>query len=199
MSDTNGSIPVPERTAEVEVGRRVVPVWLIFLFFLLVYWGMVYFDQRGGWFAQEVYIPYHSMDEVLKYQPPPIGDDPLRGRPLFEQTCAPCHNSDGSGKPGQAPPFVHSEWVVGSPDRMIRIPLVGLTGPIQVNGQEYNLSMPAMGAGLKDDELAAVLTYIRHSWGSKDSKITPEQVKAVRAELGTRTQPWTAAELLAIP
>jgi mono/diheme cytochrome c family protein len=181
-----------------DVGRRPVPVWLILLLFLLIYWGMVYFDECGGWFAQEVYIPYRSLDEVQRYQPP-SGDDTARGKAMFENVCAVCHNSDGSGKPGQAPPFVRSEWVTSSPDRIIRIPLVGLSGPIQVNGLEYNLSMPAMGAGLKDDELAAVLTYIRQTWGSKDSKITPAQVAAVRAVVGNRTQPWAAAELLSIP
>jgi len=59
--------------------------------------------------------------------------------------------------------------------------------------------MPNMGASLSDDDLAAVLTYIRQSWGNKASAITPEQVKAVKAEVGNRTQPWTAAELMAIP
>jgi mono/diheme cytochrome c family protein len=73
-----------------------------------------------------------------------------------------------------------------------------LAGPIEVNGQEWNLAMPAMGAALPDDDLAAVLTYIRQSWGNKATAITPEQVKAVRAEVGNRTQPWTADQLNAI-
>ena len=58
--------------------------------------------------------------------------------------------------------------------------------------------MPAMGATLSDDDLAGVLTYIRQSWGNKASAITPEQVKAVKAEVGNRTQPWTADELNAL-
>jgi hypothetical protein len=44
-----------------------------------------------------------------------------------------------------------------------------------------------------------VLTYIRQSWGNKASEITAEEVKAVRAQVGSRTQPWTAAELNAVP
>jgi len=51
---------------------------------------------------------------------------------------------------------------------------------------------------LPDDDLAAVLTYIRQSWGNKASAITPEQVKAVRAEVGNHTQPWTAGQLNAV-
>jgi hypothetical protein len=85
--------------------------------------------------------------------------------------------------------------VLGDAHRMIRIPLAGLTGPVKVKDQEWNLSMPAMGATLSDDDLAAVLTYIRQSWGNKASEITPDEVKAIRAKVGNRTQPWTIAEL----
>ena len=67
-----------------------------------------------------------------------------------------------------------------------------------MNGKEWNLAMPNMGAALSDDDLAAVLTYIRQSWGNKASPVTPEQVKAVKAKVGNRSQPWTAQELEAI-
>ncbi len=184
-----------EAASEVQAERRPVPVWLLFLLFILLYWTMVYFDEHGGWFAPEVYSPYRSLTELEMYQPA-AGGNKDRGRTVYENVCALCHNTDGAGKPGQAPPFVKSEWALGSANRMIRIPLAGLTGPVTVNSQEYNLpSMPAMGAALSDDDLAAVLTYIRQSWGNNASEITPEQVKAVRAQVGNRTQPWTAAEL----
>jgi mono/diheme cytochrome c family protein len=58
--------------------------------------------------------------------------------------------------------------------------------------------MPAMGAALSDEDLAAVLSYIRQSWGNKASAITPDQVKAIRAQVGNRSQPWTAEELNAV-
>jgi mono/diheme cytochrome c family protein len=196
--------PEPQQTlpmtaeAEPQAGRTAVPVWLIVLLFLLLYWGMVYFDQHSGWFDARVYAPYQSAVELARYQPPTGGPDLSRGKAVYENICGLCHNNDGSGKPGQAPPFAGSEWVLGSPNRMIRIPLAGLAGPVQVKDQPWNLAMPAMGAALSDDDLAAVLTYIRQSWGNKASTLTPEQVKAVRAEVGNRTQPWTAAELNAI-
>jgi mono/diheme cytochrome c family protein len=176
--------------------RQPVPVWLFVLLFVMLYWGMVYFDQRSGWFAAEVYTPYRSVVELQIYQP--IGTGPGPGKAIFESNCALCHNSDGTGKPGQGPPFVGSEWVLGSPNRMIRIPENGLTGPVKVKDQEYNLNMAGMGHDLKDADLAAVLSYIRSSWGNKASAITPAQVKAVRAEVGNRNQPWTAKELESI-
>ena len=184
--------------AEPQAGRIPVPVWLIVLFFLLLYWGMVYFDQHSGWFDAQVYTPYRSGAELVLYQPPIGGPDLSRGKAVYENICGLCHNNDGSGKPGQAPPFAGSEWALGNPNHMIRIPLAGLAGPVEVKGQQWNLAMPAMGAALPDDDLAAVLTYIRQSWGNKASAITPEQVKAVRAAVGSRTQPWTADQLKAI-
>ena len=183
---------------EPQAGRIPVPVWLIVLLFLLLYWGMVYFDQHSGWFDAQVYTPYRSSAELALYQPPAGGPDLARGKAVYENICGLCHGNDGLGKPGQAPPFVGSEWALGSQNRMIRIPLAGLAGPIQVNGQPWNLAMPAVGATWPDDDLAAVLTYIRQSWGNKASAITPEQVKAVRAAVGNRSQPWTATELNAI-
>ena len=192
------SQPAPSMDAEPTAGRRAVPVWLLVLLFALLYWGMVYFDQRGAWANPQVYLPYHSFVELQRFQPPTTEGNEL-GRQFFENVCALCHNTDGTGKPGQGPSFVDSEWVKGSPNRMIRIPLSGLTGPITVKGQEYNLSMTAMGASMTDEQLAAVLTYIRQSWGNKAAPITPAQVKAVRAEVGNRSQPWTAAELSNLP
>ncbi len=190
---------MPPEPAEPRAGNLPVPVWLMVLLFVLLYGGMVFFDRYSGWFDAEVYMPYTSLADLQAYQPRGGGPSPERGRAVYENICALCHNSDGKGKPGQAPLFVGSEWVMGSPNRMIRIPLSGLSGPVQVKGTEWNLSMPAMGAALSDDDLAAVLTYIRQSWGNKASPITPEQVKTVRAQLGSRSQPWTAEQLKAVP
>jgi len=173
----------------------VVPVWLFIVLFVLLYIGMYYFDHQGGWFNPQVYAPYKSFAELQNFQPPTGGVNLERGKTVYENVCALCHNTDGSGKPGQAPPFVGSEWVLGSPARVVRIPLVGLTGPVKVKDQEWNLSMPAMGAALSDEDLAAVLSYMRQSWGNKAAAIMPEQVKAIRTEVGGRSQLWTVPEL----
>ena len=177
--------------AEPHARPTPAPVWLFVLLFLILYGGMIYFDSHGGSFNPQVYAPYRSLAGLTLYQPPASGPDLARGKAVYENVCGLCHNTDGTGKPNQAPPFAGSEWVLGSLNRMIRIPLLGLSGPIKVKDQEWNLAMPNMGAALSDDDLAAVLTYIRRSWGNQASAITPEQVKAVRAELGNRNQPAT--------
>ncbi len=185
--------------AEPRAEDRPAPVWLLFLLLFLLYCGFIYFDRHSGWFNPEVYAPYNSFVELQSYQPRAAASPLERGKAVYENICGLCHNTDGMGKPGQAPPFVGSDWVLGSANRMIRIPMYGLSGPVKVNGADWNLSMPAMGASLSDDDLAAVLTYIRPSWGNKGSTVTPEQVKAVHAEVGNRSQPWTADQLNAIP
>jgi mono/diheme cytochrome c family protein len=193
--ERDSTITMTAEAAEPKASRRAVPVWLFVFLLVLLYWGMFYFDQRSGWGNAYVYAPYRSVEHVQLYQPPTGGADLGRGKAVYENVCALCHNVDGSGKPGQAPPLSGSEWVTGNPNRVIRIPLSGLTGPITVKGQEWNLAMPAMGAALSDEDLAAVLTYMRKSWGNSGSEITAEQVKKVRSEVGNRSQPWTAAEL----
>ncbi len=171
-----------------------VPIWLFFLTFVLLFWGMYYFDRKGGWFSPEVYTPYHSMDELAALQPA-SGGSSARGKVVYENICALCHGVDGNGKPNQAPTLAGSEWVNGSIPRLARIPLAGLAGPITIKGEQWNLAMPAMGAALSDEDLAAVLSYMRASWGNKTSEVTPAQVKAVRDEVGGRTQPFTAEQL----
>lgn len=186
--------------AEPRAGAAAMPIWLLVSLLVIFFFGGLYFDARGGWFSPQVYAPYESPAQLALFQP--TGDDGgiARGKVVYEQACALCHGSDGLGKPGQAPPFAGSEWVVtDNVGHLIRIPLQGLVGPIKVKGVEWNLAMPAMGAALSDDDLAALLTYMRNAWGNKASIVTPEQVKAVRAATASRTQPWTGPELNALP
>jgi mono/diheme cytochrome c family protein len=200
-------ISEPSQPGKTNVGQREpsasrapIPIWLIILLFLLLWWGMVYFDQHGGWFQPEVYAPYQSVEQLVEYQVPTGGGGFMGpGKINFEKNCALCHQNDGLGKPGQFPPLSGSEWVLGTPNRFVRIPLVGLSGQITVHGQQWNSAMPAMGAAMNDEDLAATLSYIRNSFGNKGDEITADQVKAIRAQIGNRSQPFTSDELSKIP
>ena len=108
--------------------------------------------------------------------------------------CTGCHGQNGEGGV-IAPPLAGSEWVTGPISNLIRIQLRGLQGPITVAGKEYN--MPGGMAALSyqtDDQIAGVLTYIRNSFGNKASSVKPEQVAALRSEVGKPA--CTAAELI---
>ncbi len=120
------------------------------------------------------------------------------GRTIYAGTCLPCHQPHGRGIDGLAPPLTNSEWVEGSGERLVRIVLHGVRGPIRVDGRNYNLDMPPLG-GLPDEDLAAVLTYVRRAWGNTGPPLTAEYIRTQRNDTRTRTEPWTQAELLKLP
>ncbi|MEO8335483.1 MAG: cytochrome c [bacterium] len=106
----------------------------------------------------------------------------IDGAAVF-QRCASCHQATGAGIPGIYPPLAGSEIVAGPPARVIGIVLRGLSGPVVVRGATYNAAMPPFGTGqpLSDAEVAAVLTYVRSSWGNASPPITPQEVARERA------------------
>jgi mono/diheme cytochrome c family protein len=117
------------------------------------------------------------------------------GKRVFDKNCVGCHQATGQGIPGAFPPLVGSEWVTGPPETVVRILLFGLQGPVQVRGATFNGAMPAWKDVLKDEEIAAVATYIRE-WAPNAAPAVPaDQVAAQRKALAGRTAPWTAAEL----
>lgn len=179
-----------------------IPVWFFVALLLLLYWGMIHLDRYSGGFSSFVYGPYRSYNQLADLAPK-SGPEMLiaRGETVYGMVCVACHQQSGAGSPGQYPPLAGSEWVVGPANRLIRIPLHGLTGNVTVKGEAWDKNMPAFGTTppLDDDEsLAAVLTFVRQAFGNKAGPITPEQVKAVRADTASRSSPWTADELLKI-
>jgi mono/diheme cytochrome c family protein len=120
-----------------------------------------------------------------------------KGKELYTTIRRGCHQPSGFGVEGLAPPLVDSEWVLGAPDRIVRILLHGVTGPIRVNNRTFALEMPPLGAALDDQSVAATLTDIRREWGHTASAVSPAQVTSIRASIGNRTAPWTEGELLA--
>lgn len=119
------------------------------------------------------------------------------GGQLFTLYCSACHGADGKGATGGTfPPLAGSPWLKGDGERAIKIVLHGLEGPVNVLGKDYNLAMPPQGAMLPDDQIAAILTHVRSSWGNKESAISPQQVKANRKATAARSAPWTSEEIL---
>lgn len=119
------------------------------------------------------------------------------GEQLYTQYCSACHGTDGKGATGGAfPPLAGSPWVHGNPKRAVAIVIHGLHGPIEVNGKAYNLEMPPQGAVLTDDEIMEILNHVNTSWGNKGEAVKRDLIRVTRAEFASRTEPWTAPELL---
>jgi mono/diheme cytochrome c family protein len=115
-----------------------------------------------------------------------------------EAHCITCHQADGQGLPAaQFPPIAKSNWVTGNPERLIRLAMHGLMGPIEVNGVKMPGQVPMTAfKGLSDDELAGVLTFVRNSFGNQAPPIQPSQVAKVRAATKDRNGFYTPDELL---
>jgi putative heme-binding domain-containing protein len=115
--------------------------------------------------------------------------------------CMTCHQPTGNGLGNVYPSLTGSPWVVGSEERLIKATLHGLWGKMEVNGKTYDPAlgvppMTAFGSLLDDKELAAVLTFVRNSWGNKAPVVSAETVKKVRAANTSRTVFWKPEELL---
>ena len=117
-----------------------------------------------------------------------------RGAAVYARTCIACHQPTGLGLPPVFPPLANAPIVAGNPELPVKFILQGLMGPITVNGMTYNSMMPPV-AGVSDDDIADVLTYVRQSFGNQANAVTADQVKAIRAATAGRTTMWTTAEL----
>ena len=183
---------------------RLLPLNLLFLFSGLIFFGGTYLGRYAGHFSPNIFNENVAHGSGAGAAAAPANPVEV-GKKLFNNAaCNTCHQPTGLGVPGAFPPLVNSDWVTGSEERLIRIVLHGITGPIKVNGVDYNSAMPAFGrvAGSgynwTDDKVAAVLTYIRQEWGNQAGPITTEKVAEVRAKEGDH-KPWLAADLEKLP
>ena len=111
------------------------------------------------------------------------------GRDRYLASCAGCHQPSGAGLTGVANSLAGSRWVTGDPGLLIRIAL---------HGKDGAMLMPPVGGSMTNEELAAVLTYIRRSWGNEALPVDAAQVAEIRGATLGRSQPWTEAELARI-
>jgi len=125
----------------------------------------------------------------------------VKGAEIYnrEGFCVTCHQPNGKGLEASGfPPLLGSHWAIGNEERLIKLTLKGLMGPIEVLGKEYpgQVPMTPFEGMLKDDEVAAVLTYVRNSFGNKASAISPEKVKEVREKIKDKKGFYAPDELL---
>jgi len=187
--------------AEPKEGFKTMPLFLLGLVSTMIFVGSVYVVHYRGGFSPMVY------DE--RYQPKSGGAEAREltpeeiiasGKKLYA-TCMTCHQANGQGVAGVYPPLAGAEWVTGSEERLIRVLLHGLSGPIEVKGNTYNSLMPAFGKvtgggyNWSEERISHVLTYIRQEWGNQAAPITKEKVTEILNAEKARATPWTQAEL----
>ncbi len=194
--------------AEPQAGTMPIPTWLGVLCAGALCWAGAYIGVFHGGFSSKIYNEYESAPSA--FFPIPGGQQgggevvelPLLafGEKVFGNRCAACHQASGSGN-SAVPPLAGSEWVDGSEygeKRIVALVLKGLQGPVSVKGGTFNGQMPNWD-GLKDREIAAVLTYVRQSWGNKGTgEFAEAQIKAAKKEFMSQAGAWKIEQIKAI-
>jgi mono/diheme cytochrome c family protein len=171
-------------------GIRPTPVTFLIICFLFTMWGGYYMGTYGGsWTGTG--MAESAGPPVLAARAP---QNPMVLGSEVYNACTQCHQADGKGLAGQFPPLANSEYVTGDPRRLAAILINGINGELEVNGQKYNSQMPAWKDNYDDEEIAAVLTYIRASFGNKAEPVSKALVETVRKEVGAGGA-WTSQTL----
>lgn len=101
-----------------------------------------------------------------------------RGEEVYSNFCVTCHLPSGKGIPGNFPPLAGSDWLTDKRTESLKAIKYGLSGPIVVNGENYNNVMTPQG--LSDQEVADVMNYISNSWGNTHkTEVTEAEVKVL--------------------
>jgi mono/diheme cytochrome c family protein len=159
-------------------GFEPAPWWVWTVGVIVIFSMGYYLGRYSGSFTAD---PHELYEKTGPVRAAAVGAAPS-GQMVFEAVCMTCHQEGGKGLEDQFPPLAGSEWVAKDAAAVVRILLDGLSGPIEVKGRIYNNTMPPVGQQLTDGEIAAVLTYVRSSWGNKAGPVDEALVKKLRAE-----------------
>jgi mono/diheme cytochrome c family protein len=117
------------------------------------------------------------------------GSDKSEGAITFLNNCAACHRSTGKGYTETFPQLAQSSTVLSKdPASLIHIVLKGAQMP-GTRSAPTEYAMPGFDYRLTDGEVAAVVTFVRNSWGNQATAITADQVAKVRKEVGAAPAP----------
>jgi mono/diheme cytochrome c family protein len=102
------------------------------------------------------------------------------GATVYLTDCSSCHQADGQGVSGAFPPLAGNAAVTGNPVAVIAIVKNGLEGRVTVNNLAYSGIMPSWKGQISDDQLAAVISYIRSAWNNHAGGVSVGQVTAIK-------------------
>jgi|TARA_B110000881_G_scaffold221404_1_gene250803 mono/diheme cytochrome c family protein len=177
---SGGAAAVEREKSLRENGMEPVTLWLIMVSAVIVLAGGAVMGQGGAFFGYDELVKEGYMRGKSKFGPelPPIPIPALaflrkEGGKVYS-TCNGCHQASGAGQAGSIPPLAGSEWVNGNTEKLLLIIHNGIQGPIEVAGITYSSQMEPVGANYGPKEMAAVMTYIRTSWGNTGDLVSPE-------------------------
>jgi aldose sugar dehydrogenase len=101
-----------------------------------------------------------------------------RGAALYTQNCVPCHRENGEGVPTIYPSLKGSPAVLGDPTELIQW-VLSQKRPASIPAGRYSTQMLLFG-WMKDEDAAALLTYIRSNFGNSASPIDAASVAKAR-------------------
>ena len=171
--------------ADPDEGTQPLPWFLVMFLGTMTMWGAFYIYSTPSGEASS----YGDQRTIASLRPPEQVAGGVDGKQIFAAKCVACHQATGLGVAGVFPPLAGAEWVIGDEKVLVNIALHGIEGEIEVKGSKYTGAMPAFNA-LSDDELAAVLSYIRSDWGNKAAAVKTETVKSLREATKARTTPF---------
>lgn len=189
---------VQREKSEPIMAQSPLPMWLIGLISVVIFWSAGYFFFYSGGFQGNVFDENQVTWGPVKGGAAAAVDPVAAGKRVFLANCAQCHQATGQGVAGQYPPLAGSEWVQGPPTRIGRILLNGLQGVVHVKGAAFNGNMPAWKGVLKDEQIANVLIYIRQEWGNQAPAVPASGIAGLRKDFDSRNDAWTEAELLSV-
>lgn len=180
--------------ADPDEGSRPLPWFLTMFLGAMAMWGAFYIYVTPSGEASS----YGDQRTVAALRPPVKAAGAaaaVDAKQVYGSKCAACHQATGLGVPGVFPPLAGSEWVVGDEKVLTQILLHGVNGDLEVKGTVYKGAMPAWKS-LADEELAAVMSYIRAEWGNQAPEVQPETVKAQREATQSRSEPYKGGQEL---
>lgn len=123
-----------------------------------------------------------TTEEPSVNDPAPVAEDTFmtRGKTVYDELCLACHQEDGSGVPMMFPPITQSEIIQGDKDKLITVILDGMSGKVEIKGEEYNSDMPPQRDNLNDQQLTDLVNFLRNSFDNKADEISIDEVTAVR-------------------
>ena len=137
--------------------------------------------------AGTIVRPVIASDEPLVHMAEVAQAGMEKGRELYQQNCAACHQAEGQGLPGAFPPLAKSDFIAANPAAVLETTVQGRQGKLVVNGIEYNNVMPAMSY-LSDSDLSSIITFVLNSWGNPGGKVSSKEVASYRAGKGLESK-----------